>query len=673
MEQRQSLKTLIDDIDNGKIVLPEFQRDFVWEVSKTYELFDSIAKDIFVGSIIYGIPSFEIMVREIDNRKKVAKGKKRPSIIPKKLSIDEIEASRKIDIPIRLVLDGQQRTTSLYRSIKGTDDVYFISKNEDELDNAFDKCTLEELLFAFDGNDTNDRIAIKLSDVWDMDLNDPDEDEIKEKYFYSTDYYKNFSTNEDFDLKYEFKKYRYLKKKLTELFKKETLLNFYLLDMSLDKFVVFFERSNTRGIQLNFIDILAAKLYTGNFNLKDKIEQFKNANPNYELVPEIIVRTIAYLKSSPKEINRNYILSALKAEDFIQWWDILCNYYKISLDFLYQNKFIISQQWMPYENMLIPTMILLKEVGGDFHKLPQTQKEFYTYWYWNSVFSLRYSGSSNERVIEDSNTLSNIAKGNKISSNSFFNKLTKIQILSPDDIFSFTKKANAVYKGVLNIINYHHNGLIDWKNNSLLSLNSELEDHHIFPKGYLDEILTTENDKDYIDCVANRTLVPKSLNIKISDEKPSEYLIKISTENPLFSDTLKNHLIPIEVMKGDLDNDFMFFLQLRSNDIFEIIKENLIDKTEHIKQIFYEEQKVDESTNIPIFAIYKKQREEASFNPSSLKVFYRGQLFESPSAAAQQMKINNGAKDDTTENGWTFWKYINDNGDEKKIDELRKR
>ena len=127
--------------------------------------------------------------------------------------------------------------------------------------------------------------------------------------------------------------------------------------MSLEKFVTFFERSNTRGVQLNFIDILAAKLYTGNFNLKQKIQEFYSNHPNYNLVPEIIVRTIAYLKSSPKTVDRNYILTKLKAEDFISWWDKLCGYYKISLDFLHENNLILSQDWMPYENMLIPMMV----------------------------------------------------------------------------------------------------------------------------------------------------------------------------------------------------------------------------------------------------------------------------------------------------------------------------
>ncbi|MFN4152361.1 MAG: DUF262 domain-containing protein, partial [Candidatus Sericytochromatia bacterium] len=61
--QNQSIENLIKDIEREKLTLPEFQRDFVWEVSKTYDLFDSLIKDIFIGSIIYGIPSFEIAVK----------------------------------------------------------------------------------------------------------------------------------------------------------------------------------------------------------------------------------------------------------------------------------------------------------------------------------------------------------------------------------------------------------------------------------------------------------------------------------------------------------------------------------------------------------------------------------------------------------------------------------
>ena len=276
MEQTQSIKDLIIDIDEKKVYLPEFQRDFVWEISKTYDLFDSLIKDIFIGAIIFGVPSFDIAIREIDNRKKIAKGKKRPSLEVKTITKREIEQINKVGGNFRLILDGQQRTTSIYRALKGTDEVWFIAKNEEEIEAGnFENAKLEALLHEISGEQDAERLSIKLSDVWDVEENDYDEDEIKEKLFYATDYYKNCCTDEGFDVKAEFRKFRNLRKKIADLFKSEKLLSYYLLDMNLEKFVVFFERSNTRGVQLNFIDILAAKLYTGNFNLKEKIKEFE--------------------------------------------------------------------------------------------------------------------------------------------------------------------------------------------------------------------------------------------------------------------------------------------------------------------------------------------------------------------------------------------------------------
>jgi uncharacterized protein with ParB-like and HNH nuclease domain len=277
MEQTQSLKDLIIDIDDKKIYLPEFQRDFVWEISKTYDLFDSLVKDIFIGAIIYGIPSFDIAIRDIDNRKKITKGKKRPSLEIKTITKQEIEDINKIGGNFRLILDGQQRSTSIYRALKGTDSVWFVAKNEDEIQNAtFENAKLEDLLEEISGEQDAERLSIKLSDVWDIEMNDYDEEEIKERFFYPTAYYTTYHNDEGFNLKSEFKKFRNLRKKIADLFKSEKLLSFYLLDMNLEKFVVFFERSNTRGVQLNFIDILAAKLYTGNFNLKEKLKVLSN-------------------------------------------------------------------------------------------------------------------------------------------------------------------------------------------------------------------------------------------------------------------------------------------------------------------------------------------------------------------------------------------------------------
>ncbi|EAY28885.1 DUF262 domain-containing protein [Microscilla marina] len=684
MENTQSIRKLVEDIENGFSVLPEFQRDFVWELGKTLDLFDSLVKDIFIGAIIYGIPSFDITVREIDSRPRKVKGKKRKSLETTNYLKEDIEAKQKIsNDAFKLILDGQQRVTSLYRALSGIDEIWFIVKNDEDITSdevqkkKFEDRILEELLYAFDDSSDAQRISVKLSHVWDQVKKNYRESIIEKDFFHPTRYYTNYEDDPGFNSNDAFEKYLTVTDKLKDLFKAEKLLSFYLLDMSMDKFVLFFERSNSRGVQLNFIDILTAKLYIG-FNLKQHINDFKSAYPKYKLNEEIIVRTIAYLVSNEQkgstEINRSFILTKLTAENFEKHWGSITNYYKLVLDFLYQNHYIISQSWIPYENMLIPLMIFLREIGGDFHLMTQEQQKFIRYWYWASIFSQRYTGSSNEKIILDATTLSKIAHNNKITTRTYLNKLAKSQVTNEEDLFSYNKKASSVYKGVLNIINFHNKGFLDWNNTNKLSFNSQLEDHHIFPKDYIKKNYAPEDDaQDQIDLVLNRALVPKLLNIKIGNKKPSEYLSKIKEKNTNLKASLQSHLIDKEILTGSYDKNFNFFLSLRAEAIFKVIKQEILDKKEEIQKEFYSIPQVDSTKEIAIFGSYYKKRIEARFNTKTGSVFYNGKLYETPSSAANQAKIDCGAHSGITSSGWTFWKFINENDNtEEQIDVLRK-
>ena len=168
-------------------------------------------------------------------------------------------------------------------------------------------------------------------------------------------------------------------------------------------------------------------------------------------------------------------------------------------------------------------------------------------------------------------------------------------------------------------------------------------------------------------------MIPKIQNIKISDQTPSAYLTEIKKQNPEIEKSLENHLITTELLNGEYDKEFNFFLELRANAIFNIIQKRIIEPKDKIKEEFYEEIKFEETANIDVYCSYKGKKANAIFNPSTTKVFYKGKLFDSPSAAAQEVKKDNGAPDNVTENGWTFWKYTDENGIEKKINELRKQ
>ncbi|KRF55015.1 DUF262 domain-containing protein [Priestia megaterium] len=672
-QQTESISFLIENIDKGHIVLPEFQRDFVWDIGKTYELFDSLVRDIFIGSIIYGKPSFEITVREIDKRPRRGEGS-RAKLRTTFFSKQEIEHKTQIN-NFRLVLDGQQRVTSIYRALKGKDEIWLIIKNEEELsedvqNKEFKDRTLEEILYEFKGQEDEERLSVKLSDAYKISKSDDFESEIKVKYFDSLSFLSNYEENELINV---FRKFMVTVKKLNDLYRSEKLLSYYLLNMNTEKFALFFERSNSKGVRLNFIDILAAKLYKG-FNLREEIDRLQNSYhiSDFKFNREIIVRTISYIVSKGKEVDKTYILTNLNYNHFNQYWGMVCSYYKKVIDFLFNENYILSQSLMPYENMIIPLITFLHELeGNDFSQMNERQNEFISYWYWSSILSQRYSSGTNEVIVHDSTMLARVAKNKKTTDKNYFKKI-KVQMKGYEDILSLSKKGSAVYKGVLNFMNFSSRGLLDWNNSTRLITNSKLEDHHIFPKQYIkDHYSDDENALSLMDCIANRTLIPKLTNIRIGKKAPSEYLIEIKVKNEEIEKSLENHLIPTELIEGLYDDFYYDFVEARAKQIYKIIENEVVLKEEKILNNFYRSPITSSTGNKKVYGNYYRKRIEATFNIETEKILYKGKAY-SVSAAANKAKEDLSGRDNNSTNGWKFWKYITDSGEERFIDDYRK-
>jgi uncharacterized protein with ParB-like and HNH nuclease domain len=51
---KYSFPTLMNDIENGRVRLPPFQREFVWSPGKVIDLVDSLYKGYPIGSFFIG-------------------------------------------------------------------------------------------------------------------------------------------------------------------------------------------------------------------------------------------------------------------------------------------------------------------------------------------------------------------------------------------------------------------------------------------------------------------------------------------------------------------------------------------------------------------------------------------------------------------------------------------
>src|SRR5688572_8003426 len=89
-----TLGSLVEFIDLGEIGLPDIQRPFVWKNAKVRDLFDSMYRGYPVGYLLFWKNAYA------DNSRSIGKeGKQRT--------------------PGLLIVDGQQRLTSLYAVMKG--------------------------------------------------------------------------------------------------------------------------------------------------------------------------------------------------------------------------------------------------------------------------------------------------------------------------------------------------------------------------------------------------------------------------------------------------------------------------------------------------------------------------------------------------------------------------
>lgn len=89
-----SLSTLLEEIDRGEIALPDIQRPFVWKSSKVRDLFDSMYQGFPVGHLLFWATGAEAGARRIGTHAHEA-------------------------APRLMIVDGQQRLTSLYAVLTG--------------------------------------------------------------------------------------------------------------------------------------------------------------------------------------------------------------------------------------------------------------------------------------------------------------------------------------------------------------------------------------------------------------------------------------------------------------------------------------------------------------------------------------------------------------------------
>jgi hypothetical protein len=568
------LQEILKMIDGAEMKLPEFQRDFRWEIGDVIELIISIMRGFPAGVLLFWD------VRGAESR------------LAERL-FDGVNESRKNETKY-LVLDGQQRLSSLYQlfhteyvDLKGDRRRKFFLNlqklKEEKLDEAVEYFSETEVRKQkLDSKETQvSRELIPFSV-----LAKPDEfREWKARYAKYKLYQGNVNEYQDnvSALMNQFEK-DFLDEGKPIWNLHEYLFHYIELppSLGLEAVTTIFEKLNTTGQPLNIFEILTAKFYT-DINLREKwektlqrydiINRFKKDKKDTTLAI-LILKAILLKKSIDRpelrtlECKRRDLLESLSPSDINDYWDDVAGSFSKSLNKLNDEYGSPSLDYLPYATILVPMSVIVNYVENKVHfsKRADAYNKIKS-WYWSSVLSGAYDSATDTRSKNDVNQL--ISWIDEGKSPPVVNEFS-VESINFEEITSGAK-----YTGILSIL--IQNGCSDFCTGepigTMIRVESrEVDIHHVFPIKFLERHYGRESEQfKKRDTILNKVLIRKETNRNyIKDDPPTLYLEGIKKVNPNVEELFKGHLLPANLMKSD---NFDAFLEERKSEIVEKVKE----------------------------------------------------------------------------------------------------
>lgn len=533
--QTKTFSSLISEIETGQIKIPQFQREFVWSIQKSAGLIDSIIKGYPIGTFIFWKTKDRLRsVRDIGGQK-----------------LPEAEIGESVDF----VLDGQQRLTSLFASLKGLK-VERENGKIDNFSNLYIDLSVAEFdqIVVLDTSNREERSLIRVTDLLYGGLtllaSYPEE---------------HLRTLEEYKKRIESYNYSIIQIK----------------DAPIDIATEIFTRINVGGKPLTLFEIMIAKTfdYERGFDLSEKFnELIDDVRPlNYELISDATVLQVVSTILT-KECKRQVILK-LNKNTFIDTWDRAKDAIERTVEYFRNYYRIPVSQLLPYNALIVPFSYFF------YHHTdkPVGEKQKYLEdFFWRCALSGRYSSSVESKLAQD------IKRIDKILDNELPNYDwpvdTSVDFISDNGWFS---AGRSYIKAILCIYSYfqpksfNDDSLVNISNYWLKQANSK-NYHHFFPKAYLKK---EGKDHFYINHILNITIVDDFLNKRsIRAQSPSSYMAKFKKTNPNLNESMESHLIfdldQFGIWNDDYDSFFKKRAEALSNELSKRMIKQEVDKKE---------------------------------------------------------------------------------------------
>jgi hypothetical protein len=510
------IETILDQIDLGAMALPEFQRGYVWNRDQVRGLMYSLYRKHPVGSLLVWMTKTE--------------------------SADARGDQTLTPGTVKLLLDGQQRITSLYGIMRGRPPRFFDGNAQ----------TFTGLHFNLDEEAFEFYAPTKMKDNprW-LNVTSVLRDgagTTMQKLLQVPEFQSQISV--------------YLNRvnaieniKVIDLHMEEVTGE----DKTVDVVVDIFNRVNSGGTKLSKGDLTLAKICAGWPDARDEMKKrlAKWQKAGYQFKLDWLLRNInavltgESLFSAMKNVGsatfREGLESSEKAIDRIL--NLIAS--RLGLD---HDRVLGSRYAIPLMSRYIV------QRGGKLSD--QAERDRLLYWYVHTILWGRYSGSTESKLNTDLEaiegaTVSDPGQALMHLIENLRQERANLQLTESD--FGGSSKGNRFYPLLYMMTRVLHSrdwGTGDELTNHLLGHLSRLEVHHIFPKALLYEY---GYSKKQVNAIANFTFLTQETNLEVSKRNPAEYIPEYEERNP---GSIASHWIPMDPNLWKPEN-YMAFLDER--------------------------------------------------------------------------------------------------------------
>jgi hypothetical protein len=377
------LGDLLELIDSGEAVLPDFQRDFDWGEADVRSL---------IVTILSGWPAGSLLVMDATGAFFRVRGFE--------------DGPEPADPAQTIVLDGQQRLTALYQALYDVGGYVY---------------ALDTSVIGDDGAEgLEDAVVSYKRGEWDSDLRDLQAQRKAQliplyalvsaaDYFTWRDKLLATARESEKDALYQ---------RLTDLYRgllaEAHKYEFPVVNIGsgLEPAAVarIFERVNRTGMRLNAFDLVVARVYDPTWNLRDHWERARTeSNLLDAFLGEDGMPVLQTIALRYEQNVRQRAVLELSRQLIRERWDDTIDAVGEALRFLLTRCGVSKAEWLPYRIMILPLAALAFDYNLEDHVKTLRQ------WFWSRTFALAYDAAANTRIVADYNMLRGvIAEGQQL-------------------------------------------------------------------------------------------------------------------------------------------------------------------------------------------------------------------------------------------------------------------